>query len=341
MRTKKVTIKDVAEKAGVSISIVSYVLNDTPGKTIPETTRNKVIQAARELDYSPNAIARGMRMKKTMAIGLVSFWDIAEPVFASILKGVSTVAAENGYSLVFCNLNKKEREFDYVEFFKRAQIDGVLLISPPQAINSFNEGLHVETIKKYKIPAVILNGYTEDPSLSYIYIDYYNTTYMAVEYLARLGHKKVGYILPESGELSHSQARDRLKGFKDAVSDFALEKNEDFIFGSNEINKIIEMVNDNEAPTALVASKCPYAQRFIIEALKSKINIPEQISIIAANTEPYAPYLYPPLTTVQLPLQDIGERSAAILCETIDKKISQFKLKLPNKISERASCREL
>jgi LacI family transcriptional regulator len=101
---KTATIKDVAKEAGVSISVVSYVMNNNPNVSISKETREKVLRAAKKLNYTPNSIARSMRTKKSMIIGLATFWDISDSVFTDILKGVDSVAGKYGYSVTYCNI---------------------------------------------------------------------------------------------------------------------------------------------------------------------------------------------------------------------------------------------
>lgn len=334
---KRATIKDVAEKASVSISIVSYVLNDTPGKSIPESTRQRVIKAAKKLDYLPNIIARGMRTKRSMAIGVVSFWDVTQPVFNQFLKGIAKVTDEHSYTIVLNDLHSKPKEFDYIKYYRRRQIDGIIFISPPEGITGFEEKEHIKKIKKYNIPAVILNGYTANDDINYIYINYYQSTYLATEYLIKHGHDKIGYLLPKKDELDHIQGKERLNGYYDALKDNDIEIKEENVFFKKDIEEIINKVERENVITALVANKAHYAYPFMKSALEQQVTIPDTISIISANDTPFTRYLYPSLTAVQLPLHDMGENGAELLFESIEGKAPYSKLKLPNKIVERDS----
>lgn len=337
---KRATIKDVAKKAGVSISAVSFVLNDTPGHTIPESTREKVLDAVRELDYIPDIKAQGMRTKRTMVLGLVSFWDVTEPVFIEILNGVYRAADKNNYIITICNLNSPQREFSYVELFKRKQIDGIVFISPYESKNSYDENTHIIKIKENKIPAVIIHGNTRDEDLSYIYVDHFNTTYMAAEYLIKLGHSKLGYLEPDANETKYI-SDERLRGFVTALEKSGLPVEQDYIFKAGRSGKIAEIIKSGCGPTGIVANKSTYASGFLKTMLDFGIKVPEQVSVIAANTVPYAVHLYPPLTSVQIPFEEMGESGVEILVDSMNGKISQLKLKLPNKLTVRESCRKI
>ena len=339
--TKRATIKDVAKKAEVSISVVSYVMNNTPGQSIPESTRARILTAANELGYSPSAAARGLRTKKAMAIGLVSCWEMTNSIFIEILNGVSKVLDQKGYNIVLCSPNNIKSQFYYVELFKQQQLDGIIFISPYDIGEGFNEEAHVNAIKENKIPAVFINGYTADEALNYIYMDYYNTAYMAVEYLVKLGHQNIGYLMVDDDELTQLQASERLRGFNDANCHYNREKNDQFIFNMNDVNLVVDKIKLKQGPTAIVANKSRYGYLFLKKMLDEGIKVPDEISIIAANTEMYAEYLYPALTTVRLPLNQMGEKGAQLLLKNIDKKGKPEKLKLKNKITERESCRKV
>lgn len=342
MKTLRSTIKDVALKAGVSISVVSYVLNNTPGKTVTAETRQRILDAAKELDYSPDSIARGMRMKRSGAVGLVSFWKVTDAVFVQILEGVTRIAGINGYNLVLCGLEPGQREFEYAELFKRRNIDGVILVSPPEGdLHGFVEERHIEVIKKYKIPSVIINGYTEAEGINYIYVDYYSSAYIAVKYLIGLGHRKLAYILPDERQVNHQRSFERLKGYKDALKDEEIQIESESIYRFENLDSVIDGIVSGNGPTGIVISKSDFGYAFLKAAYNKGIKIPEQVSLIAANTEPYTPYLFPSLTSVQIPLREMGECSVEVLLDNIEGKMGSLKLKLTNEIKERDSCRRV
>lgn len=340
MAGRRATIKDVAAKAGVGISVVSYVINNTPGKTISEATRERIFAAAKELEYTPNAIARGMRIKKAMTIGLVSFWNITDLVFIEILEGVSKGAEENGYSILLCNLNSKEDSLNYEELYKKQIIDGIILISPHDIRKGFDEKLHVETIKKNKIPSVIINGTTKDDDVSYIYFDYFNSTYKAVEYLVNKGHRWIGYLNTYGKEMNQIPAKERLQGYKKAMSDNGLSVIEQHIFNAEEVETLCDLVLKGQGPSALIANKSNYGHLFLKRAFERNIKIPEQISVMAANAESYSAYLFPALTTIHLPMKEIGQMAAEIMLDIIKGAMSQIKLTLPGQVEERESVKE-
>lgn len=344
MNSKRPTIKDVAEKAGVSTTLVSFVLNDTAGECIPEATREKVLSAIKELGYVPNHIARGMRTKRSNTIGIVSFWDIRNHVFNDILLGINRITEEKGYSILICNHKLPAKEFEYIDIYKRGQVDGLIFICPYDMSMSFDESLHVRSIKENTIPSAILNMHIEAEGVNCIYFDYYNAAYISTEYLIKLGHKKIGYILPHKNEIAQFQAVERFRGYRSALSDYGINILNDYIFHLDkpeDFKDMIYKIKKGESPTALVAGRTRMAQHFLQYALEYGVRVPDEISIIAASTEPYAEFLYPALTTVQLPLEDIGASAANMVIDSINGKKSHVKLKYSYEICERRSCKKV
>ena len=126
---KKATIKDVAKEAGVSISVVSYILNNTPGQSFTDETRKRVISAAKKLNYTPNYIAKGMRSRRSMNIGIVLYWNISDVIVNEMLKGISKITEKYDYNIVLCLPSENKNQFSYIDAFKQRQVDGIIFVS--------------------------------------------------------------------------------------------------------------------------------------------------------------------------------------------------------------------
>ncbi len=338
-RTKRTaTIRDVAAKAGVSISIVSFVLNNTPGRTIPAATKERVLSAVSELGYMPNASARGMRMRKSMSVGIVSFWDISSHVFNEILVGISSIAYKNSYTLLFCNLSRYENEFNYVELYRQQKIDGIIFISPHVFRYGFDEEKHVSMIKKESIPAVIINAYTQDPEISCIYMDFFGSSFMAAEYLYKAGHREIWYMSPPPDELTQYQGLKRLEGYRSSALKYGFTAVE---FDVSGISEAVSHIKAGKGPHGIVANKCESAHIFLKALSDAGVKVPDNVSVIAGNEETYAPFLTPPLTTVKLPLKEMGMKSAEALLKQIGGDIFKLRLTLENKIIVRESTSDI
>lgn len=338
---KAATIKDVAKEAGISISVVSYVLNNNQNVSISEETRTRVINAAKNLNYTPNRIARGMRTNKSMVIGLATFWNVSDSVFTETLKGIDGVAEKQGYSVTYCNLKNNPGGLKIAELYNQRLLDGVILLAHVDSDGNFDETGFINNVRQSGIPTVIINGSTEFPDMSYVYIDYYGTTYTAVDYLYKLGHRKLCYMLPGKNETESIQSVQRVRGYKDALKNLNLT-DYNFYLSMDNMNDIAKLLSSADKPTAVVVNKIAYAVHFLKTCAKLGIRVPDDISVVACNDEYYARNLTPPLTTIKVPICEIAEKSAEILFETLkNSKSSNLKLKLPNRVVERESCRKL
>ena len=291
---KAVTIKDVAREAGVSISVVSYVLNNNPNVSISKETRKKVIDVANKLNYIPNSIARSMRTKKSMIIGLATFWDISDSVFTDVLKGIDQVSEKNDYSVTYCNLRNSHSGEKIIELYNQKQIDGVILLLHVDPAENFDEIKFLNNIKQSKIPAVVINGSTEDPDMSYVNIDYHGTSYTAVNYLHKLGHRNLCYMLPNDREVNNKQAAQRVNGYKAALESLNLVDS-NLYFNEDSIYKMIKLIKSTDSvnrPTAVVVNKTSYAAHLLKALGENGLRIPEDISVIACNDQGIAEFLH-------------------------------------------------
>jgi len=340
----RTTIRDVAKEAGVSISVVSYVLNDNPNVSISRETRERVLAAAKKLNYTPNRIAQSMRTQKSRVLGLATFWDISDSVFTDILKGIDSVAEKHGYAVTYCHIKNTSSADKVIDLYNQRQIDGVIFLLHVDAAKNFTEKNFLKKIKTQQIPAVIINGSTQDEDLSYVYIDYYNTSSVAVEYLYSLGHRKLAYMLPDKDEVNRRQAVQRINGFKAALTDLGLDQYAPFYFDQDTVGELIKILREEDVerkPTAIVAHKTNYAAFLLKALLEAGVKVPDDVSVIALNDNYIADYLTPPLTSVRVPTYSIGQKSAELLFDILKGKILNEKLKLPNKVVERQSCRPL
>ncbi|MDD5603540.1 MAG: LacI family DNA-binding transcriptional regulator, partial [Eubacteriales bacterium] len=328
-------------KAGVSISMVSFVLNDTPGRSVAAETRENILDAVKELGYRPDSIASGMRTRRSMSIGIVSFWNISSSVFNEIFYGVSLTAAREGYTILFCNLGRAVNGpahdgQDYADLYKRRKIDGIILISPHSVQTGFSEDEHISVIRSLKIPAVIINAYTHAPDISYVYTDFYDSVYMAAEYLYKTGHRAIWYMKPSPAELEDYQGRERLRAYREFAHKHCLKTNE---FDESGIDNVINSVRKGAGLSGIVANKCAGAQILMKRFLTAGIRIPGEISLIAGNDETYAAQLIPSLSTVKLPLRMMGEKGAEMLMKQMRGAAGAEKITLKNRIMARESTR--
>lgn len=302
----KITIKDVAKEAGVSISVVSYVLNHSKEKSISEETKQRVLAAAKRLNYIPNRIASGMRNKKSMSIGLVSYWDIEGSIFMKMLSGIYETASKSGYSVVFCSPESGREDFSYLDYFRNRTVDGIIFISPYEARGLIDEVAHINRMKEAGSPFIMINGRLNLPDVNYINIDFYGSAYLATKYLIEKGHKDITFVAPLSA--GYTEIKQRQAGYRFAMKESCLQENIcDITDASKQLNKL----------KAIVADKSGAAHNIMVQALKQGVSIPNDLAIIACNTEPYSEFLFPPLSTVKIPAKEIGALAAKRLLSAI------------------------
>lgn len=302
------TIRDVAKHAGVSPATASRVLSGSSHPVTPEV-RERVLHAALELDYSPNAFARGLSKQETRLIGLV-VPNISEPYFIEIGRGAEDYASRHGYMVVMCNTDRRaEKEQRYVEEL-RALRAGILLVGRV----SYEEE-HWKELASHPAPVVVI-GRHQLPC-SAVLVDNVQGALDAVCHLIHLGHRRIAYL---GGPLESSSAADRLAGFRQAMErhgrsvDDRLVVHSDFTMegGAAAFRELLEAEPGMEA---VFAVNDHTAIGVMHEARLHGLAIPGDLSIVGFNDVPVAAYVEPPLTTVHLPLRQMGEMAAKLLLD--------------------------
>ena len=185
---KKITMLDIAKKAGVSKATVSMVLNKRD-QSISEETKEKILKLAKELNYIPNSLARGLSTKKTGTIGII-LPDITNPFFASIARAIEDGANSLGYNVIFCNTdNEIEKEVEYIKLLISKIVDGVIFIAGGESSSS------IEMLKSNNIPFVLVDRYIDNYKDEYgVYLLNEDGVVQGVEYLYNKGNRKIVFV---------------------------------------------------------------------------------------------------------------------------------------------------
>jgi len=303
----KVSIFDVAKKAGLSVVTVSRVLNNA--SSVREKNREKVLQAMKELDYQPNAAARSLAKGRTGIIGL-TLTTLNDSLFDAVVKEVGDRLAERGYFLALSIA-------DYGETFHRTlfqedRVDGVILLSPIQ------EEEYVMELKKKKIPFVMLDNQLRASQAPSVIVDNYKGGYEAARHLIGLGHKKIAHIAGPDWFLS---SKERERGFRDALAEaglepFRVEPGEFQISCGYRIAK--SWIEAGELPTAVFAADDYIALGFV-DALKNEgIRVPSDVSVVGFDDQIIASEFRPGLTTMRQPAEQIGRHGVDLLLKWIE-----------------------
>jgi LacI family transcriptional regulator len=311
----KVTVKDIALKAGVSTATVSLVLNNKPSR-ISDKTRERIISIAREENYKPNQIAASMLTRKTRTVGLI-VPDMSNPFFNKMAIGVERYAYTLGYNILLCNIDdRSDKCFDYLNNLAGRCVDGIILI-PPIDTNKKNSKIMLQIFNESKIPMVLLDRAVQNVFCDFITLDNKQGGYLATEYLLKLGHRRVGCITSPAETYS---GRKRLAGYKEAISLYKLPIEDDLIFYgdyhtySGEAGARVLIGN---GATAIFACNDMMAIGVYRYALANNIKIPDDLSIVGFDNIPLCDIMRVPLTSVDQPAELMGKRAFEILMDKI------------------------
>lgn len=308
------TIRDVAERADVSVATVSHVINET--RPVSDELRQRVLAAMDELGYQPNALARSLRRQRTSTLGLI-IPDTNNPYFAEVARGVEQVAFERDFTVILCHSDYSvKRELQYVDVLRAERAAGVIWIPATENCEP------AKRLAEYGVPLVVLDRRVPEVQCLSVLADNFRGGYIATEHLIGLGHHRIGCIARPVG-LSHSQ--DRILGYQAALRDHSLPDDESLIakggFRLENGRKATFCLLDMEPPpTAIFA----YNDIMAIGALRAVhergLRVPEDFSVVGFDDIPQAAFTCPALTTVSQPKLDMGCRGAELLLDLIARK---------------------
>lgn len=301
------SITDVAKVANVSIATVSRVLTGS-SHPVSDETRARVLEAARALNYSPSALAKAMVTGDTHIVGVI-IGDATDPYFATIVRGVEDVARKHGYLVIVCNSDRMPAiELQYLRTLNDYRVDGVIFagggLLDEGYLNEMRQALEVF----YEREAVCVSLAKHLlPSVS-VLVDNERVVRDAMDYLIGLGHTQIAYI---SGPNLLTTAELRLNGYKSALESHGLELKPEFILcgdykyeaGLNAATAIDRLA---EKPTAVMASNDMMAIGCIVGLKELGYKVPKDISVMGIDDIATARCVDPPLTTMALPLYDLG-----------------------------------
>ncbi|SFL74338.1 LacI family DNA-binding transcriptional regulator [Halanaerobium salsuginis] len=319
----KITIKDIAKQAGVSVTTVSRVINNKPD--VGDKTRAKILRIIEDLNYNPNSVARGLVMQKTNTIGLI-IPDISNPFFPQVARAIEDKAQKLDYSVIFFNTdNNPDREKKAVELFKSKQVDGLIV-----SLSLGNEAI-LRELKSADYPVVQIDRAVLTDNYPLVSIDNQNSAYQLVQYILNKGHRRVAHI---SGDLNTTTARARLAGYQQALLDYGIKLDDNLLIkgdysqytGYQAMRQLLELDNP---PTAVFAANDLSAAGVYKAIYAAGLRIPQDIAVAGHDDIEIASLLQPELTTMRQPKYNLGEEAVTILLRMIN---SKQKLKLSDHI---------
>jgi LacI family transcriptional regulator len=305
------TINDVARLAGVSITTVSHVINGT--RFVSDELRQRVSDAMQTLNYQPNSLARGLRMGLSKSIGLI-IPDNSNLFFAEIARAIEDAGYKHGYSVILCNTDDDPQKEDaYVNVLRAKQVDGVIFISAGGLSQGLNRLLDAH------VPVVVIDRQIADIAADIVLIDNLQGGYQAVQHLIQTGHKRIACIAGPSDLTPSSQ---RLVGYQRALQDAGLPCDErllergDFHAASG-YTATLRLMQNKPRPTAIFACNDMMAIGALHATYVLKIRVPDDVALVGFDDVELASYVYPPLTSVAQPKQEIGKMAVDLILERI------------------------
>lgn len=305
-----VTIRDVAKKANVGVGTVSRVLNNSPA--VRDETRRRVIAAIKELNYTPNPIARRLSTGETLTVGVVLPY-LTMPSYIARLRGIQIILADTKYDLILFDIeNPKQRDSFFKNLSLKSKVDGVLLISLPP------DDEQAEVLSHSDVPVVLVDGY--HPSICCVYPDDQKGGNIATKHLIDLGHKKIAFLSDYLSTPFHPSMSLRYQGYRETLEEeqipFVPSYQIEGEFGRiNAKSMAKKLLLQEDPPTAIVAASDTHAIGVIDAASELGIKVPEELSVIGYDNIRDAEYVN--LTTIDQHLVESGMLGANMLLDLL------------------------
>ena len=308
------TLRDVARVAGVHPATVSRALNEETRALVNEQTAQRVLQAAAELGYQPNPIARGLKTNRSYTIGVL-VPDLTNPLFPPILRGIEDRLETAGYTALIANTdNDEERELLDMQTMRSRQVDGIIAATARR-----DHRLH-DALLEAGIELVLVNRRQEKLPVSVATADDRMGMRLAVEHLLSLGHARIAHL---AGPLDYSTGLDRYDSFHETMRATGLEPDPELVlvaeaFTEAEGSRLCgQLVAEDRDFTAVAAANDLLALGCLDVFVEHGVHCPADVSVVGFNDMPFAARFQPPLTTIRIPHYEIGKAAAQLMLERL------------------------
>ena len=319
-----VTIRDVAERAGVSTTTVSHVVNRT--RKVDAGTAARVETAIRELGYRPNALARSMRRGRTHTIGIV-LPDIANPFFGDLARSLEDLLFEAGYSAIICNSDGDGRkEAAYLDVLLAKKVDGLLLCAASQPSE------HLRQAVASGAPTIVVDRELGDLPVSQVMVQNHRGGYLAGRHLIDLGHRDIAVI---AGPASTGTSAQRLQGFRSALDEAGIAVPESRVFrgdfrAASGRAAMEGWLRADPPPTAVFAENDLMAVGALSAAHAADVDVPRDLSVVGFDGIAFGADVTPPLTTVAQSINEVAGTAVDLLFERLrDGTVEARRVELP------------
>lgn len=314
---KKVSLQDIAAHLNVSKSLVSFVLNGQGDeKGIHPDTQKRVMEKARELNYKPNFIARGLRLGKSHTIGLIVA-DISNNFYARIAKRIEKIAWKNGYHLIFCSSDEDpEKEVALIEMLRERQVDGLIISTTQRKSTCFTQ------MKKEKFPFVMIDRELPMLKTNFVGVENYEGGFLATERLIQCGYERIALLKISPAHLS--TVREREQGYRDALKAYGIKVNHHLIReidfrdpGSNVFREMKDLTGPPHSIDAVFTVNNSVAIACMEYLDKSNLALPDDVALISFDDNDLFSLSFPSITAIAQPLDHIGEKAVNLLLDEI------------------------
>lgn len=308
------TLKEIADRAGVSVGTVSNVINGTA--TVSAERRERVLAAIRELDYQPNHIARSLKLKKTRMLGMV-ISDITNPFFPQLVRGAEDAALKNSYLLITFNTDDNvEREKRVLSVLRQRRVDGVLLVVAPNA----GDDAHIRGILDSGIPIVCLDRLPAGIEVDSVSVDNVAGARDCVRHLIFMGHRRIAIL---TGPKAVQTAAERLQGYQEALMQAGIPVDPGLVlegdFRSESGYRLGRaLLAGSDRPTAVFVCNNMMALGLLRALAELGLNCPRDVAVASFDDFPLAEAFQPHMTAVAQPAYSIGYRGAELLIARIE-----------------------
>jgi DNA-binding LacI/PurR family transcriptional regulator len=309
---KKLDIFKVAELADVSIATISRVINNSPG--VRKETRERVLAVLDKTNYRVNAIAKQLRMKKSLNIAVIVS-SIMKDFYGNIAKGIEDVAKKRNYSVFICNSgDDPSRELDYLNALQEKRVDGIIITPTDRNADALKD------IVSFGIPVCFINRFLKGVDCDCVIVNNEEASYDAVRYLIGKKYRNIGFI---SGARGNSAAQLRYKGYRKALKEHGLEENpESVYFGASSIESGCELADSlfrKTSPDAIYATNEHVGAGALQYMRREGIRVGKDIGFIMWDDPFWASLVDPKLTVISQPIYAMGTTAAELLFRRIER----------------------
>ena len=309
-----VTIKDVSKDASVSIKTVSRVINNEAN--VAEATKKKVLASIKKLGFRPNKNAQSLRSNKSYMLALL-YDNPNKSYLADVQSGIFNACKNTGYNLVIqeCNYKSSKLTNDIIQFVKDFKIDGLVITPPLSDMQDFLSNLAANKIEHSVIAPRIMN-----PDSLYVSSNDYEAAYNLTSEIIKHRHRDIGFI---KGHPKHSASLLRFNGFLAAMKKYGFKPNEQWIKQGNfsfesGFDAGVQIFESSKVPTAIFASNDSMAAGIMKSAQMKGIEVPNNLSLTGFDDSAIAQQIWPSLTTIKQPVQQMAAHAAKILIAKFD-----------------------